>query len=113
VGSIAVLVPDLLLGSNVRGWLRAAGHDAVLVPASADLSRYDLLVVDLTADGVDPAALAAAGPPTLGIFGHTQPEVRAAALDAGFTLAVPRSRMAREGGALATRLIDAAEPAGA
>ncbi|MCW3066293.1 MAG: hypothetical protein JWN32_3465, partial [Solirubrobacterales bacterium] len=29
---IVIWVPDLLFGSNVLGMLRAAGHEAVLVP---------------------------------------------------------------------------------
>jgi len=102
---IAVVIPDLLLGSNVQGWLRAAGHDAVMVSADAPLAGYDLLVVDLMVDGVDAAAFAALGPPTLGVFAHTQPDVRARALEAGFDLVVPRSRMAREGAALVAGLL--------
>jgi hypothetical protein len=102
---IAVVIPDLLLGSNIQGALRAAGHDAALVAADGSLGDYDLLVVDLMADGVDPAALAAVGRPTLGVFAHVQPEVRRRALDAGFDLVVPRSRMAREGAALVAGLL--------
>jgi hypothetical protein len=102
---IAVVIPDLLLGSKTQGMLRAAGHDAAMVPADGPLADYDLLLVDLMADGVDPGALTALGRPTLGVFAHTQPEVRRRALDAGFDLVVPRSRMAREGAALVAGLL--------
>ncbi len=103
---VAALVPDLLFGSNVQGALVAAGHEVVLV-GSADAIEptvTDVLVVDLMADGVDPAALARLGPRTLGFYAHVEPEVRARALAAGFDLVVPRSRMQREGAALVAKL---------
>ncbi|MCU1677733.1 MAG: hypothetical protein JWM93_2491 [Frankiales bacterium] len=103
---IAVVIPDLLLGSNTQGALRAAGHDAAMVAADAPLADYDLVVVDLMADGVDPAAFTGLQRPTLGVFAHTQPDIRQRALDAGFDLVVPRSRMAREGAALVAGLLE-------
>ncbi len=104
---VTVLVPDLLFGSNVQGALRAAGHEVELVGTAdaIDPGATDVLVVDLTADGVDPAALARLGPRTLGFFAHVEPEVRARAVAAGFDLVVPRSRMHREGAALVTKLV--------
>jgi hypothetical protein len=42
---------------------------------------------------------------TLGFFAHVQPEVRERALNAGFDLVVPRSRMAREGPVLVDGLL--------
>jgi hypothetical protein len=41
---------------------------------------------------------------TVGFFSHIDEQVRDRAQAAGFDLVVPRSRMAREGGALVTRL---------
>jgi hypothetical protein len=45
--------------------------------------------------------------PTLAFYSHVDADVRALALEAGFTLVVPRSRMAREGAALIGRLVEA------
>lgn len=103
---MTALVPDLLFGSNVQGALSAAGHEVKLVgdADAVDPGGTDVLVVDLMADGVDPAALAELGPRTLGFFAHVEPEVRARAVAAGFDLVVPRSRMHREGAALVTKL---------
>lgn len=111
-------VPDLLFGSKVQGMLAAAGHDVTVV-GSADGARaaadgIDLLVVDLFFDADAGIALVAAmkADGTLGdarvlaTFAHTAPEVRAAALAAGFDLVVPRSRMARDGAALVARLLE-------
>ena len=42
---------------------------------------------------------------SLGFFAHVEPEVRERALQAGFDLVVPRSRMAREGAQLVERLL--------
>ena len=98
---VVALVPDLMLASRVQSMLLAAGHDVAL---GGDPAGADVLVVDLMADGVDAAALAHSGPATLGVFAHTKPEVREAALAAGFDLVVPRSRMVREGAELVARL---------
>ena len=89
---VCAVIPDLLFGSNVQGALKAAGHEVRLVGAAAavDPEATDVLVVDLMADGVDPAALAAMGPPTLGFFAHVEPGVRDRAVAAGFDLVVPR-----------------------
>jgi hypothetical protein len=92
---------DLMLASRVQSMLQAAGHDVAL---SGDPADADVLVVDLMEAGVDPAALAAGDAATLGVFAHTKPEVREAALAAGFDLVVPRSRMVREGAELVARL---------
>ena len=67
-----------------------------------------VLVVDLTDDRFDGAAileaLAAddllAGLSTLAFYSHVDAAVRERAMQAGFDLVVPRSRMAREGAAL-------------
>jgi CheY-like chemotaxis protein len=110
-------VTDLLFGSKVEGMLAAAGHDVTLVGNASGvrgaLGATDVIVVDLffepdagialladlKADGAlgDARALAS--------YAHTAPDVRTRALEAGFDLVVPRSRMAREGAALVERLV--------
>lgn len=94
---VALVMPDLMLGSRVQEVLRAGGHELVREDA-------DVLVVDLMADCVDVERHAAGPERTLGVYAHTQPDVRERALAAGFDLAVPRSRMMREGAALVSRL---------
>ena len=113
---IAALLPDLLFGSKVQGMLAAAGHD-VSVAGSAEalleqLDGSDLLVVDLCEDAARRTSLlaeAAAATTTLAFYLHTDVETRTRALDAGFDVVVPRSRMAREGAALADGLLAAAQ----
>jgi hypothetical protein len=62
-----------------------------------------LVVVDLTDESTIPrSALLAARDgndelPALAYYAHTNDEIRRQALDAGFDLVVPRSRMMREG----------------
>lgn len=114
---VAVLCPDLLFGSRVEGGLGAAGHEvervASVAEARAAAARSELLVVDLTTDEVDGVgmveAMRASGElasvPTLGFYAHVDVEVRRGAEAAGFDLVVPRSRMAREMGALAETLL--------
>jgi hypothetical protein len=116
---VVAFVPDLLFGSNVLGALRAAGHEAVLVGDEPALGRElpdaDVLVVDLTTDPAERISLVGRLPrartKTLAFYAHVEADVRASAEAAGFDLVVPRSRMAREGGALVERLM-AAEPSG-
>jgi hypothetical protein len=112
LAQVAVLVPDLLFGSNVLGALRAAGHEAVLISDAAQVvpDAADVVVIDLTADAherIEQARvlLAGPGPKTLAFYSHVEADVRAAAEQAGFDLVVPRSRMAREGPALIARLL--------
>jgi nucleoside-diphosphate-sugar epimerase len=122
VARVIALVPDLLFGSHVQGSLRAAGHDVVLagdqakvrerLAEGADAGTETVLVVDLTDDRFDGAAileaLAAdgtlAGVCTLAFYSHVDAAVRERAVQAGFELVVPRSRMAREGAALVAKL---------
>jgi DNA-binding response OmpR family regulator len=120
---VLALVPDLLFGSRVQAALTAAGYDVELIAdARAARDRLDddeaaaagaaVLVVDLTNEDLDGAALveslAAAGllsgTRTLGFYAHVDAPVRARAVQAGFDLVVPRSRMAREGAELVARL---------
>ncbi len=113
---VALLSPDLLFGSKVQGALELAGH-TVNRFATAERLRvaaefHDLVIFDLTAEGIDGPdllrSLQAGGElsaPTLGYYSHVDAETRERALDAGFTRVVPRSRMARDGVALVEDLL--------
>lgn len=110
------LIPDLLFGSKVVSSLGAAGIEVEMVgdaEAARDRLRdADVLIVDLTGE-VDGAALveslaqggALDGVKTLGFYSHVDTQTRERATRAGFDLVVPRSRMAREGGELVSRLL--------
>jgi hypothetical protein len=110
---VVAFIPDLLFGSNVLGALQSAGHEPVLV-ANVDRLRSELpgaqaLIVDLTADAGQRIEQIEAMPldqvRTLAFYSHVEVEVRARAEQAGFDLVVPRSRMAREGANLVSRLV--------
>lgn len=112
---VVAFIPDLLFGSNVLGALGAAGHDAVLASDAAAVRRElpgaQMLIVDLTTDAGErieqvSALISSHGVKTLAFYSHVETEVRAQAEQAGFDLVVPRSRMAREGASLVTRLLD-------
>jgi hypothetical protein len=121
VARVAVLCPDLLFGSKLEGGLRAAGHEVTRFDdeSGARTARAQVLVVDLGAEGVDGVALVEAmaadgelgGISTLGFYPHVEVETRRRAEVAGFDLVVPRSRMAREMGALVDRLCPGASQA--
>ena len=108
---VIVFVPDLLFGSSVTAAVQAAGHDPILVgdpdQAKRELPGAGLLIVDLTADASQRIAQASAldGVPKLAFYSHVEADVRTQAEQAGFDLVVPRSRMAREGAALVSRLL--------
>jgi CheY-like chemotaxis protein len=114
---VAALIPDLLFGSKVQSALEGAGHEVDLITGELEawdeVGGIDLLVVDLTSPDVDGVelfeTLATAGElnsvRSLGFFAHVEPEVRKRALQAGFDLVVPRSRMAREGALLVEGLL--------
>ena len=109
---IVAHLPDLLFGSRVQGMLAAAGHDVRVVGSPQDaldeLGDADLLVADLCEDSAARVALLAGAPSatrTLAFYLHTDVETRTRALDAGFDVVVPRSRMAREGAALVDGLV--------
>jgi CheY-like chemotaxis protein len=119
VARVVALVPDLLFGSRVQADLVSAGHDVAL-HANVDSARSaapqaDVFVVDLVDADLDGVGLVEAmraadeldATRTLGFFAHVDEAVRERAQAAGFNLVVPRSRMAREGGALVTRLAGA------
>ena len=98
---VALLCPDLLFGSKLQGALRAAGHEPVAPGEDAEL-----MVVDLTDDVEERiSASAAAGIPRLGFYSHVEQEVRRRAEHSGFDRVVPRSRMAREAGALVDAML--------
>jgi CheY-like chemotaxis protein len=114
VARVVAVFDDLLLGSNVLGMLRAAGHDAVLAgPADAAPEGCDVVVVDLATEGFDGVELVErlrgegrlGGAKLLGVYSHVHVEQRERGQAAGFDLIVPRSRMAREGAALVDRLV--------
>ncbi len=112
---VVAVFDDLLLGSNVLGMLRAAGHEAQLVgdPAAVAPNGADVLIVDLATTSFDGVALVerlrAAGElgetRTLGVYSHVDADTKRRAEAAGFDRVVPRSRMAREGAALVDRLL--------
>jgi hypothetical protein len=112
MATIIAFVPDLLFGSNVAGAVAAAGHECRLLAAPADdeLAAADALIVDLTADVETRLATVAPavqrGLPTLAFYSHVEADVRSAAQAAGIGLVVPRSRMAREGPSLVSRLLE-------
>ncbi len=108
---VVAVFDDLLLGSNVLGMLRAAGHEAVLAgPDTAHPGGAAVMVVDLA--GLDGVALVERlrgageleGTRLLGVYSHVDIDTRRRAEAAGFDLVVPRSRIAREGPALVERL---------
>jgi hypothetical protein len=108
VARVVAFIPDLLFGSNVLGALSAAGHETTLVASLDAVPEADVLVVDLTVDAADRIELVRTqrrpGVRTLAFYSHVESDVRALAKQADFDLVVPRSRMAREGGALVTQL---------
>ena len=112
---VVAVFDDLLLGSNVLGALRAAGHDASLAGPSVESVDADVLIVDLGSAGFDGVALIerlrASGEldevATLGVYSHAHHDVKLRAESAGYDLVVPRSRMMREGAALVAKLAQA------
>jgi CheY-like chemotaxis protein len=119
---VLALVPDLLFGSRVQGALGAAGHDVELIGGEGrlrerlgdgSLPAAGVLVVDMTDGELDGAgiveALSREGElqdiRTLAFYSHVDAPARERAERAGFDLVVPRSRMAREGAELVTRLV--------
>jgi CheY-like chemotaxis protein len=111
---VVAVFDDLLLGSNVLGMLRAAGHEAELAgPETARPDGAAVMIVDLATEGFDGIALLEdlrargelEGTRALGVYSLVRPDVRERAEAAGFDLVVPRSRMAREGPDLVARLL--------
>jgi CheY-like chemotaxis protein len=120
VAHVAALIPDLLFGSKVQGVLAQGGHDVALVASAGDAARdalagADVLVIDLVSPDVDGVAVleglrrggGIGGVRTLATYSHVDADMRRRALDAGFDLVVPRSRMMREGAELLAELAGA------
>jgi hypothetical protein len=103
VARILAVVPDLMLASRVAEGLGSAGHEVEVVSALPERVDADAIVCDL--DAVEPAAVAAAGPPALGFYSHVDVDARRAAEQAGVDSVVPRSKMARELPALVESLL--------
>jgi acetylornithine deacetylase/succinyl-diaminopimelate desuccinylase-like protein len=92
---IAAVVSDLMLASRVRASLEASGHEVEQDAELPDeLDGIDLVVADL--DVVAPEALGDLGVPVIGFYSHVDVEMKNRAEEVGLSLAVPRSRMARE-----------------
>lgn len=119
VARVLLLTADLLFGSNVQGALSAAGHEVQTVADEGRLRErlidesqpsVDVLAVDLTDADLQGAAVVEAvaedlgSTRTLGFYSHVDVAARERAEEAGFDLVVPRSRMAREGADVVTRL---------
>lgn len=114
---VVAFIPDLLFGSQVQGGLRAAGYEVELVAdregIRGALVGADVLVVDLTSEPAGRIGLVDAvigesdlkAMPTLAFYSHVEADTRALAEGAGFSVVVPRSRMAREGGKLVGALL--------
>lgn len=110
---VVAFVPDLMFGSRVQADLTGAGHEVALVgdaqAAHEQLPGADVLVVDLSDDAPARAELVEGlgdlgKTRTLAFYSHVEVAVRERAEQAGFDLVVPRSRMAREGAAIISRL---------
>jgi hypothetical protein len=108
---VVAYIPDLLFGSGVLSALSAAGHEVVLAGDADSVDRAlpgaQVLVVDLTSEVVtrlQEVSRHTGAVRTLAFYSHVESEVRAAAVEAGIDLVVPRSRMAREAPALVDRL---------
>jgi CheY-like chemotaxis protein len=116
VARVAALIPDLLFGSKVQGLLAQGGHAVTLAASEAALRAAldgaDVLVIDLVDPGVDGGAVleglrdggALGGVRTLATYSHVDADMRRRALDAGFDLVVPRSKLMREGADLLAEL---------
>lgn len=113
---VVAFIPDLLFGSRVQAALLADGHTVELVgdaeAVEGVLVSAHVLVVDLTDEGYGGLSLveslsargSLAGVGTLAFYSHVDAGVRTQAEGVGFDMIVPRSRMAREGAGLVTKL---------
>lgn len=112
---VAALVPDLLFGSKVAGALRQGGHEVELATSGPDSwtppADADVVLIDLVSAG--PGGIAVmerirasptTGARTLAVYSHVDAQMRRDAVEAGFDLVIPRSRMMREGAELVAKL---------
>ena len=110
---VLALAPDLFFASKIKETLTAAGHEveiaSTLDGALAAAANSTLVIVDLHVEGLDLEQLSGrlGGKPLLGFYSHVDADTRERANRAGFTLVVPRSRMAREMPDLVAELLDA------
>lgn len=117
MADVVAFIPDLLFGSRVQATLVQAGHEVVLTGSTdavrVALSDAAVLVVDLTDEQLDGATLVESlsvegllsEVRTLAFYSHVNVQARERAVEAGFDLAVPRSRMAREAEELVAGLV--------
>jgi hypothetical protein len=105
---VVALAPDLFFASKIDATLSAAGHVVTVVGSTEDAlaAHADVVVADLHATDLDPAALAGGEAPVLGFYSHIDEAARDRGRDAGFALVVPRSRMAREMPELVAALLE-------
>lgn len=113
---VVAFIPDLMFGSRVQAELLAAGHTVDLVAAGDSLrgvlGAASLLVVDLTDESSERTELvdllstdgSLDGVRTLAFYSHVDINARRQAESVGFDMIVARSRMAREGPELVSRL---------
>jgi hypothetical protein len=124
VARVVAFIPDLLFGSRVQADLSAGGNevellgegtaarDALAGPGTAVTSGSTVLVADLTDEAFRGAELVESlsadglleGVRTLAFYSHVDVDARRRAESAGFGLIVARSRMAREGAELVSKL---------
>ena len=114
---VVALIPDLLFGSRVQEMLTSGGHEVTLCSeagtARSQASGSDVFLVDLATGPLEGLELVQsmleagelARTRTLGFYSHVDADTRRRAENAGFDLVVPRSRMAREGAELVSRLL--------
>lgn len=100
---VAAVFDDLLLGSNILGMLRAAGHEATLSPVAPQDGEVEVAIVDLASGSFEVGGFQVTR--TIGVYSHVDVETRQRAEEAGFDLVVPRSRMAREGASLVEKVL--------
>lgn len=107
---VVALAPDLFFATKIDALMRAAGHEPRIESSvegvAGAASEAEVVIVDLHADGLDPAELVEKmqGRPLLGFYSHVEVDVRRRAEQAGFDMVVPRSRVARELPALVDQL---------
>ncbi len=105
---VSAVVGDLMFASRIEVLLGQAGHDVTLVTDPEQVGSADVIVADLSS--VEPEAVPTGTAPALGIYAHTRPDVRDRAMQAGFALAVPRSRFVREAAELVSMIAPPTEP---
>ena len=106
VARVALICPDLLFGSKLRGALRRGRATRWCLRATRPTCRW--WTSPPTRDERLAAARRTRELPTLAFYSHVELDVRRRAEEAGVDRVVPRSRMAREAAALVDALAAAA-----